>query len=306
MATILFNGHSGGGTGYVKWRIIESEIRKLIGKFEMINIDGQPDRAISQRLLDNETFFIAAGGDGTVNYLLNTIAKKTNGSMGGINLGAIGIGSSNDYHKPFVQKNFVRGVHCKIDPKRITLRSAGVVLWKNGVKKDCRYWLNNASVGVTAEANYFFNRPNGLLSRLKKVHTGSAIMYVAVATILSYANKYMTIIDAYDEQSIALTNLGIVINPHVSGSFKYDSSISITSDRLSVHIMENMNTPRLLYCLYRMSRGKCQGIKGTYDNKTRWIAVRSHQPFAVEFDGEVIRTNEAEFSIKQRAISVCN
>ncbi len=306
MATILLNGHAGGGTGFGKWRSIEPEIRNRLGKFEIISVDKNSGVEISRQIAAGETFFIAAGGDGTVNYLLNSVAEQTNGIMSEITIGAIGIGSSNDFHKPFIRKQCINGIHCKIDPRRITLRSIGVVQWSDGEKKYRRYWFNNTSVGVTAEANYFFNCPDRLLSRLKKVHTGAAIMYAAVSTIISYRNNTVTITGPDGERSVTLTNLGVVINPHVSGSFSYDSPFTLNGDRFYIHTMENLKTIRLLYCLYRLSRGKFQGINGTYSDKAQWIAVQSPQSYAVEYDGEVIRTNKVEFSVQQGAIHVCS
>jgi len=306
MAIILLNGHAGGGTGFAAWRSIEAEIRKRLGKVEIISIDKNPGPELLRRLADGETFFIAAGGDGTVNYLLNSVTEQTNGSMSEVTIGAIGIGSSNDYHKPFIQKQRINGISCKIDNQRIAIRSIGVAQWSNGEKKHRRYWFNNASVGVTAEANYFFNCPNRLLSRLKKIHTGTAIMYAALSTILSYRNNTVTIIGPDGERSVALTNLGVVINPYVSGSFSYDSPFTLNGDQFYVHTIEDLKTTRLLYCLYRLSRGKFQDINGTYSDKAQWIAVQSPQSFTVEYDGEVIRTNKVEFSVQQGAILVCS
>jgi diacylglycerol kinase (ATP) len=306
MATILLNGHAAGGIGFAAWRSIESEIRKRIGKSEIISIDQNPGPELLRKLEVGETFFIAAGGDGTVNYLLNSIAEQTNGRLDGISLGAIGIGSSNDYHKPFIREQYINGIHCKIDPERTAIRSVGFVLWYDDGTKHRRYWLNNASAGITAEANYFFNYPDRLLSRLKKVHTGAAIMYAAVSTILSYRNNTVTITGPDGERSVALTNLGVVINPHVSGSFRYDSPCTLNGDHFYIHTMENFKTIKMLYCLYRLSRGRFLGIDGANSGKARRIAVQSPRSFTVEYDGEVIRTNKVEFSIHQGAIRICS
>lgn len=39
MATILLNGHAGGGAGFAAWKSLEAEIRKRLGKFEIISIE---------------------------------------------------------------------------------------------------------------------------------------------------------------------------------------------------------------------------------------------------------------------------
>ena len=306
MAVILLNKNACSETGLGKWKSIQSDIRKQLGSFETIIASDNTDKEIATQLKSGNTFFIAAGGDGTVNYLLNSIARNTLGAINHVIVGAIGLGSSNDFHKPFKQEQFINGIPCKINPDTALSRTIGRIVWWENNSEYQSFWINNASIGVTAEANFLFNHPSLLLNILKKASTNAAILYAAISTIISYSNFPGDLLsDEQGYRNIELTNLGVVINPHFSGSMHYDSPFLYDSNKFFVHTMAGLKLLPTLHVLYRLSQGKFAGIKNTESYQTSRIAVRSQYSFAVEYDGETIKTNNVEFSVKQNAVQIC-
>ncbi len=122
------------------------------------------------------TDFIIAGGDGSINYFLNHLINLVEPDiLKQIKIGAVGIGSSNDFHKPFQSKNIVEKIPYKLNFKDAVERDVGCLLYEKDGKALKKYFLINASLGITAEGNNFFNNPDFILRFLKKISTQSAI-----------------------------------------------------------------------------------------------------------------------------------
>ncbi len=303
--TIILNPFAAGGRAMKKWSAL-LEARPVIIEGSALEILGERDpidEIVREALLRGERYFVAAGGDGTVNLLLESLMKA--GCPAGAALGAIGLGSSNDFHKPYWKEDCVADVPLKIDFTRARPRDVGSLTY--GSPGSRRYFLVNASVGVTAEANDLFNHPDRLLAFQKRHAAPSAIYYAALKTILSYRNRSVTIGSAGGETFQArLTNLGVVKSPHFSGDLSYGGAPSYDDGLLKLYLCEDLNTRELLRLLRAL--GGNNGHRSAAGMRTwssREITVEADSPFAVEFDGEVIRTTDARFTVIPQSLKVC-
>lgn len=262
---------------------------------------------VKDALKENEREFVAAGGDGTVNLLLNELLSSgSSAQLQEIRLGALALGSSNDFHKPVASANIIDGISWKVNFAEAKPRDVGFVTYANAGRSERRYFLSNASVGVTAEANRFFNNPNSVLRILKRVNTPTAILYAALETIFTFRNIRVSLSGLEDSKFTSnLTNFGILKNPHVSGDLCCGSPIALDNGRLTVHLCHDMTRVNLLQLLWAMGHGSFQEVR----NKSSWeresMTVTSDDPFAVEFDGEVISTTSAQFGILPQRLQVC-
>jgi diacylglycerol kinase family enzyme len=270
------------------------------------NVDVLRDR-LRQAIEDGETDFVAAGGDGTVNTLLNSICEVARpNELIKIRLGAVGLGSSNDFHKPFLRAQFVADVPCKVDFGNAYRRDVGRLTFGENGNRIHRYFIANASSGVTAEANRFFNHPNVTLEFLKRVSTGAAILYAAVRTILLYRNFVCTIqVGRNERHTTLLTNLAVMKNPHVSGNFLYDTPVAPNNGAFAINLSECMSKLELLHLLYSLSHGRFTHLHHTQSWSQPSITISSTEPMVVEYDGEIVTARTAEFTVLQRHIQVC-
>lgn len=307
-AVVLINPAAGGGTALRKWRRIREEVRHRLEEMTVVMVRSEEDVSDLVRafLGSGHRRFVAAGGDGTVRAVAESlVAGELDGESA--HLGAIALGSSNDYHKPVVPHQQIAGISCKIDFGQVQPRDVGVLRYEvePGLWAE-RSWIINASLGITASANDFFNSPNALLRLFKRRWTAVGILYAALRSIVRHrsANRWVQVASGPSKRT-RVTNLGVVKNPHFSGSFSYDSSFDPTSGRFHVHLCEDMSLAETLWVLWHLSHGRFTGVPHTATWTTDRLFVTAAAPFPVEFDGEVIRTQKASFSIAPNRLEVC-
>jgi diacylglycerol kinase family enzyme len=250
--------------------------------------------------------FVAAGGDGTVNALVDSLMSGPSSDKP-LRLGAIALGSSNDYHKPLRSDHCLDGVPCRVDFRSVQPRDVGVLWYESEPRRwACRHWIINASLGITAEANDLFNTPDKILSALKNRCTPAAILYAALRTIQRFRSDERWLkVSGRKARRVRVTNLGVVKSPHFSGRFSYDSAFDPCSGNFDVHLYESGSVRETLRMLWHLSRSQFSDLCGTQSWRTDRVVVAAKAPFGVEFDGEVVRTRKAVFTIADRRLEVC-
>jgi diacylglycerol kinase family enzyme len=307
--TILVNPGAGGGTGLKKWRAIAERIRERTGPFvEVITSDLRGmEAAVDAALNSGESHFVAAGGDGTVNSLANHLLLRVQSpSAAGIILGAIGLGSSNDLHKPLKGQAMIDGSPTMLDFSAARPRDVGVVTFEHHDDRWSRVFLINASAGVTAEANLFFNQPDPALGWLKRRSTPLAITYAALRTILLFKNRTVEVSSAETGRfTSSLTNIGIIKNPHFSGDLRYPGEAEYGSGQFSVYLFDGLRRSGLLHLMMALSKGKLPGALRARSWSSQRLEISSDLPIVIESDGEVVRTHSVAFHILPRHLKVC-
>jgi len=306
---LLLNTYAGGGSAKRKWVQIKSTILKKFNEVKIINLDNSVDmsKVIQEAEKDDDKDFIIAGGDGTVNQFINKLIDYADKKdIKGIKIGAIGIGSSNDFHKPLYNENLINGIPAKIDFNSCEPRDVCMIKYKVGSEFFHKYFLLNTSMGVTAEANKLFNNPDAVLKFLKKHFTGLAILYAALRTIFLYRNFEAKIIfDSYETYSFNLSNLSIIKNPNISGNLSYPGEVNYQNGLYDIYLTHSMNKLDLINLLMALSKTVFPKNEKTKYCKTSKLKVTSKNNFLIEYDGETISTNYAEFSILNKYLNIC-
>jgi len=306
---LLLNTYAGGGSANRKWDQIKALILNKYKDVKVANLNS--DDTITSILKipkqEEENDFIIAGGDGTLNLFINNLIDATDTcQIKKIKIGAIGIGSSNDFHKPIKSENLVNGIPIKLNFNDSQLRDIGVIKYKFGTQILHKYFLLNASIGVTAKANDLFNNPDKILIFLKKHFTNIAIIYAAIKTIISYKNFDAKIIfDSYETYSFPVSNLSIIKNPNISGDLSYPFEANYKNGLYDIYLTHAMNKLDLIKLLKSLSKKVFPRSDKTKYCKTSKIKITAEHNFLVEFDGETISTDYAEFSILKEYLNIC-
>ena len=303
---ILLNDKSCGGNAANKW---ETFISKYDLKAYTLIRAGElhSEEKLRSTVSEGETEFVAAGGDGTVNFLLNKLMCLANASqIHNLKLGAIGLGSSNDFHKPYNESNFIDMIPYMLNFSKAELRDVGELSFQANGKRVTRYFIINASIGITAEGNFLFNNPDRFLNYLKRINTNAAILYSALKTIFRYLDFEAEIRrDENKPKKVNITNLNIIKNPNVSGDLCYGYPAVYNDGKMNIHLAHDMNKFEVIKLFTALQKGDIENIAKLESFPAREIEIKSEKVFNLEFDGEVVQTNSVVFSIKKEWIKVC-
>ena len=306
-AYILVNPYCHQGRGWKRWLSIKAEVLKEIpGAIEIFSEKGVDVNGEIKTVLEcnEDACLISAGGDGSIHSLVNVLLNRPNPEGRYTPLGAIGLGSSNDFLKPF--SRFIKNVPVRINmTKPYMFQDAGKLKYldaNNELKE--KFFVVNASFGVTAEGNWNFNNPGPVLQWLKKNTTGLAITYTAIKTIFCYKNKLATIHFNGDERQSQLSNINILKIPYVSGTLHYKQEVSPDDGRLGLNICSDMNKRELLRTLLNLEKGRFSENQKCISTFTDHFQLQSNSPVVFECDGETEKSTYVDISLLPRAIQL--
>jgi len=247
--------------------------------------------------------FVAAGGDGTVGALADGLWRTARRvPLSEITLGAVGLGSSNDFHKPVRAR--VAGLPVRIgSPSR---RAVGRVcsVDEQGVSRE-RAFVVSASLGLTASANAFFNGSDPVLRLLRRTWTGGAIAYAALHEILRGQDVPLEIAFPDARESVRAASLSVLKTPHLAGGLVFDTPAEPDDGTLAVNLVEDRGRIATLATLARLARGRFAGRPGHRHWRVPEVAVEAAGPVPLEIDGEVVLARLARFDVLAERIRAC-
>jgi diacylglycerol kinase (ATP) len=303
---IIINPYSQQQRGWQRWLSIRQEVlNSLNGPVTEMVVEKGMDlkSSLIPQLKGDEPFcLISAGGDGSVNYLINSLMNLPMIQRENIVIGAIGLGSSNDFLKPF--SNRIRGIPVRINLNgAIKNRDVGRADFHNiNGAGHSKYFVVNASFGVTATANWNFNHPGSVLKFLQGTSTSSAIAYTAINTIFNHQNINCSI--EYDDVILraAISNINILKIPYVSGSLWYQQEISEDDGKLGMHICRDMDQMNLLKVLFNLSKGEFNEGEKTISRIIQSFRLSAKQPVVFECDGETELISDVSIKVIPAAL----
>jgi len=249
--------------------------------------------------------FLAAGGDGTVNALLNALlASGGTRPFRDLALGAIGLGSSNDFHKP---GGATLGTWpCRIDVAHARPRDVGLAtVTDSGGGTFRRAFFVSASLGVTAEANAFFNGGDAVMRGLKRRWTAGAIAYAALRTILRHRNLGGALsVDGASER-VPITNLSVLKTPYLSGGLRFDTPAFPDDGLFAVNLCAGMGPCGAVRALVDLAHGRFAGRPYCRHWRSPRVVVGMDREAVLELDGEVTVASRVSFEIGPERIPVC-
>jgi diacylglycerol kinase family enzyme len=303
---VVLNPSAHGGAAGRRFDAIRSMVES---SFDARIVVGRPDsewRTQVWAALDNGVrVFFAAGGDGTAHALLNALIEAPHRPpLEDLTLGAVGLGSSNDLHKPARYR--ADSIPLLIDVARATPRDVVRCTYVNTAGSQEVYVLISASVGVSASANARFSDTTKSAKLLRRTSTAAAIAWATARTVATWRNIPARLcIDGGALEHVALTNLAILKTEWLSGRLRVGRSVAPDSGHFDVVLAEGLSRTRILMDIFALLRGRFDGRIGHRRCKARSLHVRLDDNVPLEFDGEVVTAHEAYFDMHTERIRLC-
>jgi diacylglycerol kinase (ATP) len=304
-AVVLVNLTANNSAAEPKWRRIRTEVLGALPTNTEVCAYRPPFDLVAciRELHEKEhiSCFISAGGDGTLNHVLNAILQVFKDHPQRPYLGAIGLGSGNDYHKPF-QKTCL-GIPLRIDMATSVFSDVGQVQYTTEAGEFLRYFITGASIGMKAEANRLFNLGDPVIKALKHRFVDLTTLYTAIRTLLTYQNVEVAIQHDASHQVTELTNLSLFTTSHVSGIAEYDLPTRRDDGYLEFHLCCAKTRFDRLKLLHDLAHKRFDGRPGRVSMLVRTASLKAPTPIPLATDGDIQLAHSAIFSVVQNRIA---
>ena len=289
-ARVICNPASGGGT------CDPDQLRKNLSDFDLDWIDTEsPEDATEAAREWSDGLIIVAGGDGTVNDVINGIGMA--GFPEGVTLALLPTGTGNDFAATLAIPERVEEAEAVIRQNRVrTLDVARVRSEDIGE----RFFINVATGGIGAqisEANY-----EELKSRWGKLSYLRASLEVAQ----DFDVKEVTLHLDGEERRIRAINIAVGNCRYAGGGWPAAPKANPEDGLLDVVVIEDVGLKEFLALApAALARSDYLDREGVFSARAREVRVET-QPPGLEFtvDGEVIGNEPVEFLVIPHALKV--
>jgi YegS/Rv2252/BmrU family lipid kinase len=298
---VILNPHAGSGKGNKDQAEILKRLTKAEFHYELV-VSEFPKHIIQLTIDAIEQGFrnlIIAGGDGSLNEVVNGIFQQSACSPEEITVGMIPVGTGNDWIKTFGIPNYYKEA-VKIIKQGKTMRQdiGRITFTENEVKKAC-YFANMAGFGFDAMVA-------GKTNQLKnKGRTGISLYLQALgSSFLNYqtAKTHVAIDGQVFDELIFSVSIGI---GKYNGGGMMQAPAAIPDNGLfQVTIIRKIGLFGILRNLSGLYSGKYVNDYRVSTFQAKNISISSAQNIAGEADGETLGDSKFEIEIFSQKLSV--
>jgi diacylglycerol kinase (ATP) len=284
---IILNPWSGRGNGKQQRPALEAALRKYEVDYTIVETHarGGGIELAYQALDRGYEQIVAAGGDGTINEVVNGLMGSR--AQGGrvAQLGIIPVGTGSDFVKVLdgVQANDLEGAARRLAAGKTRLVDVGLA--------NERYFLNAIGMGLDAQVAYETTK----LPNIK----GVAVYLVGIIRALANYKSYpMTI--RYDDHELKRRMLftSVANGRCQGGAFWLTPQAEIDDGVLDLCMVEKMRLPSIIRHIPTLMEGKHTSLKWVTMGQARRITIDSNGPMPFATDGEVIATDVSHVEIE--------
>jgi diacylglycerol kinase family enzyme len=309
MVLVFVNLSANNGKSERKWESLKPFLERTIHR-ELYFVPYHPPfdmvsciKEITQK--KKIRMFISVGGDGSLNYLLSSLLSIDEINIEECCIGGIGLGSSNDFYKPY-----------HFTPNKVPIRinfiekrkhDIGVVKYtnKDGVI-ETRYFINNASIGVVASANHLFNEGDYIINLFKHKFVLLVIFYTAIKTIMQLKKVCARLKFNNTDTWLNINNLNIFKNPHISGNFKYEQDVPPDNRQFGLSFFHDTGKFGTIIAMKDMLTNNFNNPKrrNRTSSYTQALNIKTDSFIHLETDGEVAYAKNIEFYLLPQQVWV--
>jgi diacylglycerol kinase (ATP) len=263
-------------------RLPEAEIR-------LTNKPGSAARFARTALQNGRELIVAAGGDGTLNEVVNGIGENSRD----VRVGLIPLGTGNDFARSI---GVPPDVNAAIDLIRAgDTRAVDLV---RVTSDEVRYFVNVSAGGFSGLVN------EKLTAEMKK--TWGPLAYLrSAAAALPELRAYRTTLAFDNDESLMLELYNAVVanGRYVAGGMLIAPEASVDDGLLDVVLIPKRPAPELALVIAQIALGTHLSSEAIVYRRTAKLTVNSKPGMWFNVDGELVGNEPARFEIVPRALS---
>ena len=286
MKTFVICNPAAGGKGD-REAIAETLKGRLGAVVRMTKRKGDAARLARSAIKKGFDYIIAAGGDGTLNEVINGIANA-----GKVQIGLLPLGTGNDFARTLKLPSTIED---NIDIL-ISQRTTAIDLVR--IKSDrVRYLVNVSAGGFSGLVN------EKLTPEVKDTWGPLAYVRSAAAALPEmHAYRANIVIDGAERLSIDLHNVIIANGRFVAGGLPVAPEADPRDGVFDVILIRKCSKPEMVFLAAQMLLGKHLSSDAIIWRRAARISIRSRPKMWFNADGELIGNEPAVFQIMPRAL----
>jgi diacylglycerol kinase (ATP) len=249
---------------------------------------GDAEKFAREAVRKKRDYVITAGGDGTLNEVINGIAPNSDN----IRVGLIPLGTGNDFARSLGLPGDIEN-NVEILAGRRT-RRVDLVLVRS---KRARYFVNVSAGGFSGPVD------EKLTPAMKRVWGPLAYVRSAAAALPQLRTyRAHVLLDANEQLSLELYNIIVGNGRFVAGGLPIAPDADLSDGLLDVILIPNHPAPKLALLAAEILLGKHLSNDGVVFRRAKKIAVRARPVMRFNVDGEPIGNAPATFEIVPGAL----
>jgi len=249
---------------------------------------GDAIHATKKALRHGYDMIVAAGGDGTLNEVVNALPESDRK----IALGLIPLGTGNDFARTFDIPTDIDDAIAVIAAHHI--RPIDLVRFKSD---EVRYFVNVSAGGFSGLVG------EKLTPEMKK--TWGPLAYLrGAAAALPDLRPYRTIVSLDNKESLTLNLYDVVIanGRYVGGGTNIAPEASVDDGMLDVILIREQSPAELAVLAARLALGNHLSTEGVVFRRAKRVTVNAEPRMQFNVDGELVGNEPAEFEVLPRAL----
>ncbi|MDB4936905.1 MAG: dagK [Labilithrix sp.] len=249
--------------------------------------EGDATRAAAQAARDGYDHVYVAGGDGTLNEVINGVASIP-GALSRVTFGLLPLGTGNDFAHALGVPEDLAGA--------IDVLAAGRVAEVDLGRLDDRCFVNVSAGGFVAEVS------DAVDPKLKSLAGKLAYVIGGAGALLDHEPVELEIAIDDGAPRAVRTSLFAICNSRLVGGGRLIAPYALIDDGiLDVCIVHAMKTLELVGLLTEVARAVHIEDPRVEYFRARSVALRAARPFKVNTDGEVLETTSCRYDVLPRA-----
>jgi len=299
---VIVNPNAGKKKGKKDWKIIQSYLDKYEFDFTAQFTEGQRHAVelTQQGIQKGYRKIIVAGGDGTMNEVVNGVFSQTAVPTNEITLGMIAIGTGNDWIKLFnIPKRYEQAIQI-IKKGQTCVQDAGLVYYiDDDSTEKSRYFVNIAGIGFDAVVA---DRTN----RLKEKGRSGAILYKYSLLISLLRFRSPKVLLELDGKHVTgeIFSMSIGIGKYKGGGMMTLPNSVIDDGLFDLTVIKKMKRHEVIRSMNKLYNGTILSHPKVEAFKAKRIFLDADPRIKLEADGESLGHSPFKFEILQGAVQV--